>query len=167
SDVIEDLYYVSAPNDSDDQERAGMARVLQAGFIRYAARTPLIQRLAFSLEDRGSGASNVRQLHDPWNAWVFEIRIGADLEREASRKESELEASVSASRVTQAWKTELELSTEYSQDDRFVREEWIENVQRDHEAELLVVRSVSNHWSVGGAGRVDHSTFANRDFGLR
>src|SRR5690606_7971347 len=45
--------------------------------------------------------------------------------------------------------------------------EWIENVQRDHEAELLVVRSISNHWSVGGTGRVDHSTFANRDFGVR
>lgn len=166
--VDEELRYASSTTDSEDQERRGMAQVLQAGLVRYASRTPLVQQLEFSLgEGVEGGAASVVPARDPWNSWVFEARIGAELDREALQKETEFDASFEASRTTAAWKTEFELSTRYSQDDRLVREEWIENVQRDHEIESLVVRSISNHWSVGGTSSANHSTFENRDLALR
>lgn len=166
--VEEELRHVTGPNESRDQQRRGMARVLQAGFIRYASRTPLIQRLELELgdDDRGGGGA-ARAARDPWNAWVFEARFGADLGREASQRETELEASAEASRTTAGWKTEMELSTRYSQDDRQVRGRWIENTQRDHELETLAVRSLGNHWSIGGRANANHSTFLNRDFAVR
>jgi hypothetical protein len=163
----EELRYATGPNDSDDDRRRGMAQVLQAGFIRYAARTSLIQRLDFALEDREGGAASGGPGRDPWNSWVFEVRIGADLDREASQKETEFDASVSASRTTAMWKSELEISTRYSQDDRLVRDVWIDNEQRDHEVESEIVRSLSNHWSVGGTSSANHSTFENRDLAFR
>ncbi|MEX2572345.1 MAG: hypothetical protein WD737_13685 [Gemmatimonadota bacterium] len=165
--VDEELLYASNPTDSEDQERRGMARVLQAGFVRYASRTPLVQRIELSFEGSAGDESADRPTRDPWNSWVFQARIGADLERESLQKETEVEASLSASRTTEAWKIDFDMSTEYSQDDRFVRDEWIENVQRDHEVESLVVRSISNHWSVGGTSSANHSTFENRDLALR
>ena len=165
--VDEELRFAAGPNDSEDQRREGMARVLRAGFVRYASRTPLVQRLDFSLDDGDPTARAARPARDPWNAWVFRARLGGDLERESSQRETEIEASISASRTTAGWKSEFEMSTRYSQDDRFVRDAWIENVQRDHEVESLVVRSISNHWSVGGTSSANHSTFENRDLALR
>ena len=165
--VDDELRYATSPTDSEDQERRGMAQVLQAGFIRYAARTPLAQRLNVSLSEGEASAGRATPALDPWNGWVFRARIGADMDREASQREAEFDASFSASRTTADWKSEFELSTRYSQDDRFVRDEWIDNVQRDHEVESLVVRSISNHWSVGGTSSANHSTFENRDLALR
>jgi hypothetical protein len=165
--VEEELRYTSGPNDSEDQRRRGMARVLQAGFVRYAARTPLIQQLELSLGDGDGRAPEVRSTRDPWNAWVFEARLGGNLDREASQRETEVDASFTASRTTADWKTELEVSTRYSRDDRLLRDEWIENLQRDHEVESLAVRSISDHWSIGGTTSANHSTFQNRDLALR
>ena len=69
--------------------RRGMARVLQAGFARYAARSGLAQRLDFSLDDADdAGPQGARPTRDPWNAWVFETRLGANHQREASQRES-------------------------------------------------------------------------------
>lgn len=166
--VDDELRYATGPNDSQDQQRRGMARVLQAGFARYAARTGLAQRLDFSLdEDDDDRPQGARPTRDPWNAWVFEAGFGADLEREASQRQTEVDISLEASQTTPNWKTELELSSRYSQDDRLLRGNWIENVQRDHEVESLLVRSLSNHWSIGGTASASHSTFQNRDLALR
>jgi hypothetical protein len=166
--VDDELRHATGPNDSEDQQRRGIARLLQAGFVRYAARSGLAQRLDFSLddddEDRPQGA---RATRDPWNAWVFEARLGANLQREASQRESEFDLSAEASQTTPNWKTEIELSTRYSRDDRQVRGNWIENLRRDHEFESLMVRSLSSHWSIGGTTSANHSTFQNRDLALR
>ncbi|MBW3628788.1 MAG: hypothetical protein KY464_05765 [Gemmatimonadetes bacterium] len=166
--VDEDLVYATVPGESQDLVRQGMGRVLSGGLVRYALRTPLAQRMRLSFEappaTRGVSSAARR---DPWNAWVFRTSVGASLNGEASYKSHNLNASASASRTTAAWKSSLSVNGRTSRSDTRVGERWVTNEQNDYGTGMLVVRSINEHWSIGGRTGANHSTFQNRDLSLR
>ena len=166
--VDEDLVYSSGPTESQDQVRQGMARVLAGGLVRYAVRTPMVQRLDLSFRRaQTAGAASSAARSDPWNAWVFRTSVGASLNGESSYKSHNLNASASASRTTAGWKSSLSVNGRQSRSDTRVGDRWVTNKQEDYGAGSLVVRSISDHWSVGGRANANHSTFSNRDLSMR
>ena len=166
--VDDELIYASRPTDSQDRVREGMANVLKGGLVRYAVRTPLAQQLELEFSERPAsrGTDQVAR-RDPWNAWVFRMSVGASLNGEASYKSHNLNGSASASRTTAGWKTSISTNGRQSKSETRVGERWVTNEQKDYGLGSLVVRSISNHWSVGMRANANHSTFSNRDLSLR
>lgn len=165
--VNEDLRYASGPTDSEDTVREGVARVIRAGLVRYAARTPLLDRMELSFGAPAEGAAAATPARDRWNRWVFRASLSGNTQGEASYESLSWSASLSANRTTAEWKNVLSLSTRSSTSDYEVDDRTITNRQSDRTGSVLSVKSLSEHWSAGGRTNANRSTFLNRDLALR
>jgi hypothetical protein len=89
-------------------------------------------------------------MQDPWNFWVFNVRLNGELDAESRTTGYELGGEVNASRTTEEWKIRLEVGgdldrTKFTLDDG---DEFTAN--RDGwRAEALVARSINWKWSGG------------------
>lgn len=151
------LLYISRQSETQDEVRAGLVRVLKAGLLRYALKTPLRDFLTVQYT-RPSVAGPVT---DKWDYWVFRISLNGFLDGEQQTTNKSLGASVSANRVTEDWKVNLSARTRYS-DRRFDFEDAIvKDIQRSQYVEGLLVRSLDDHWSVGLSGWLESSSYNN------
>lgn len=168
------LMFTELPTDTQEERRRGLTRTIALGLVQFVARTPVASALRISYETTGAGrAGQARPTTDPWKAWVFEIGVSGSLNGERYYKNRQFNAEWEADRVTEAWKTNFEFEFSYS-DDRatvqdfdssgnVVAEETFRNLQRDWTAELLQVKSVSNHLSVGIQAELAQQTFRNQN----
>jgi hypothetical protein len=161
------LPFVSLQTDTEDQRRAGFAAVFRLGLIRYAAETPLAPRLKVTF-DAPKDASSATAVSDPWNFWVFRIGASGALEGEESGSENQFSVSLSANRTTEAWKLNFEAEGEYGEEEFVLDEgEIFTSVSRTIEADALVGKSVTDHWSLGGVTALESSIFSNYDLRTR
>ena len=164
------LRWVSQTTDTEDDRRRGVAHTLRLGLTRFAARTPAGRRLDISYSAPASEAAAVR---DPWNYWVFRLSMNGNIQGEKTLKFQNWFGSLSADRVTDAWKLRLSLNQSYNQSDFTVDvldslgnptgTEVITSITRSYNASGLVVRSLSPHWSFGARASASSSTFLNQD----
>jgi hypothetical protein len=158
------LVYDAKQSETDAITRTGIARVLQGGLLRYALRTPLAEHL-FVRYDRPAAATEVV---DRWDYWVFKASIQSLLNGEKQTKSAMLFGSFSANRITPDWKINLSFNGNYSQNSYDVDSATtVRSIQRSQSASGLVVRSVSDHWSVGLSGSLETSTYTNTSTLLR
>lgn len=168
------LLVSTAGDATDDEVRRALAGRLGLGLGPFLAGTPQADRLSVVAQGtppggagpgRPGGPGGSAPEDDPWDFWVFTIRGNANLNGESSYNSSNLSTSVSANRTTDAWK--LNFSGRFGRsrqnfeiDDtttvQYTRDDW--------SAGGLVVKSVTERFSLGmrlGAGR---STYLNEDF---
>jgi uncharacterized protein DUF481 len=170
------LRYFAGPNDTRDEVRQGLVRVLKLGLMRFVAATPLAKRIDISYTAPAQTASTT--VRDPWNYWVFNINGGLDLSGQKSVSSTSINGSFSASRTTPAWKFNFGLSENY--DERTFRDvpvrdtlgnqigtETITSVSRHYFADGLLARSAGAHWSVGSRWSAQRSTFSNFDLSFK
>ncbi len=168
------LHYVSHTGDTQDDVRKGLGQVLRVGLVRFAARTPVAPRLEISYSAPAGAAAQVR---DPWNYWVFNVRVNSNFYGEHSYKNTYMFGSVSASRITEVWKIELSTNQSYQQNDILVpvydstgvliREDLSRNITRSYGGDVLVARSTGKHWSAGLRASAFSSTYYNQDLTLK
>lgn len=152
------------------EERAldRLARRVQLGLARYAARLPSAPDLRITLADGGEELETTRPEDDPWNFWVFDVGLRAGLQGQERTSSISLSGDVAADRVTEDLKIELEVDGRYQESDFEVNDTTtVTSITRRYEAEGLVVWSLGPHWSVGGQASAEHSSFRNRDLALR
>jgi len=80
---------------------------------------------------------------------------------------SEVEGNLEAERITETWKVELELESEYELDVFEQNGATIRSVSRDTDLDADGVRSLGAHWGAGLSGTAFSETFTNTDLGLR
>ncbi len=161
--VDDSLQYISGQTDTFDEVRAGLTRMLKLGLVRYAARLPTAERLDVVYEPP-TEAAPPQATEDPWNFWIFRIRVGGNLGGEQRQRDFGGSASLSANRTTEDWKINVSLFGWYSED-RFELADSSEltSVAREYDASAFVARSLGAHWSVGGIVEGRTSTFTNHD----
>jgi hypothetical protein len=161
--VEQSLKYVAAQNNTPDETRRGFASVFALGLVRYVAETPLASRMkvAFETPKQTGAAGSVR---DPWNFWIFQLGASGNFSGEESQSERSFELGVSANRTTERWKMEFEIENDY-EEERFTLDEGEQftSVARELDTRALVVKSLNNHWSLGGIGAFSSSIFSNYD----
>ena len=161
------LTYVSAQTNTDDERRAGFAAQFRLGLVRYAADTPLASRLKVTF-DAPEAKANAEPQNDPWNFWVFGIGASGNLEGQESGNENRVRASLSANRTTDAWKLNFNAFGNYGKEE-FVLEEGdiYTSISRNIQANGLVAKSLTQHWSLGVVGALESSLFSNYDLRTR
>src|SRR5947207_4746737 len=167
------LRYFSAPNDTEDSKRKGVARTLKLGLVRFVAATPSGARLEIGYQAPQTQATG-KAPHDPWNYWVFNIETFTNLNGEKRQRFTYTSGSLTASRVTQTWKLSTSVSGNYNES-RFLDvpvtdslgnqtgTKTVKSISRGYSANQLVARSISSHWSLGGSVSARTSTFSNYD----
>lgn len=167
------LTFTALPTATSVERRRGVTQTIALGLVQFVARTPGARALRVSrpaLAMRTPAQTLLR--NDPWKAWVFEIGVNGETGGERYYRNRELNAELSADRVTEAWKTNVDFEFSYEDDRATVQEfdsvgavideETFRNLQRDWTVELLQVKSISNHLSIGLQGELASQTFRNQ-----
>ena len=163
------LTYNSPQTATSDEVRAGFVEFFKRGLLRYALDTAIGRRLQVTLKKTDEDEEKPPSGKDPWNFWVFEVDGNGNFNGEESSKGRSVSMSVDANRTTDAWRTSVEVGASY-RDTKFVLDDDDEeeggnrtflSVRRDMEASAIVVKSLTQHWSLGMMGRAESQTFRN------
>jgi hypothetical protein len=154
------LKFISLPDDTDDQIRSGQLKILKMGLMRYVARTPLYREIDIS----HSKFLDEQQVTDRWNNWVFEFQVSPFFEGEETYKELSLFNSLNARKITEDWKLEFDLDHHYNRVSYDYEDTSYTAFRNAEDLENLIVKSINEHWSVGGEVNFRASTFSNYKF---
>jgi len=162
------LRYVSLPDETDDETRSGLVQTFQLGLVRYVARTPFGRRLEVTYRGPAAEEPIGTPLEDPWDLWVFRVRVGGEFDAESREDSRSLDGSISASRTTEEVRLDFSAYGNWSRD-RFEFSDGEESIftSRNYSAEGTVVWSLNSHWSVGGTASATGSTRLNQNLALR
>lgn len=167
-DVDESLRYTSSATDTPVEVRGGLKRTLQAGLLRYAARTPSLQQIEISYDPGTPAGIAPSPDDDPWKRWVFRTGVSGSFQAEDRSEFVALSGNQRISRVTEGMKFTLEVGGTYSESNFETSDSTtVTSLTRNYEAELLYVASLGSHWGIGFRGSATHSTFRNYDLALR
>jgi len=155
------LTYNSPQTATSDEVRAGFAEIFKVGLVRYAAQSAIADRLRVTYK-KAEGDEDAAKKKDPWNYWIYRLNAGGDVNGEESSSGRAIRGSFSASRTTDAWRTSLDARANY-RDSEFILEDdsTILSVSRELEASGILVKSLTQHWSLGLMGSVGAQTFQN------
>ncbi len=153
------LKMITAPGDTEDQTREALVRTLTLGLTRYLARTALADNISIAYSEE----AEVTEPHDPWNSWVFSISLNSYLNGQKSSNQISLYSRASAERVTDSWKLHTNAYLNYSESKFDFGSYEYASFTRSQSLRFLAVRSIDDHWSVGGTARVSSSTYSNID----
>jgi hypothetical protein len=161
--------YLTRQSDTDDDVRRGLVRVLKLGLVRYVATTPAREGLDVVYTPPREDQRQAQTTDDRWNFWVFRLRGNASTSGEESATSIRFNSSVTASRVTEAWKLSGSYYGDYRRSTyRFEDEDQEDYTAISREASMggLIVKSLGAHWGAGGRLSVATSTYNNQKLTL-
>jgi hypothetical protein len=167
--VDDELRVTTQQTDTGDERRRIYTRVLQLGLIRYLALTPSFDHLhvvyrAPRAEDRQPLSPDA----DPWNFWTFRIRGSGSVNGERTTRSRNLSSSVNANRTTEEWKFASSVNLSFRQNEYTLSDgRELTDRSHDHNANLLVVKSLGPHWAAAARGRLGSTTFLNQKVAAR
>jgi hypothetical protein len=154
--------YQPASEATPEEAQAGLVKTVKMGLMRYAGKTPLSGRLSIRLLD----AVKPTAVEDKWNFWVFSLSANSFLNGEQSYKDGMYYGSFSANRVTPEIKIRLAVNVMFQKDKYIYEDEEYESHSDSQSFRGLVVKSLNDHWSVGGFLNASASTYSNIKFSL-
>ena len=161
--LVQSIAFTSSQDMSRNEMLEGLSRTIALGLVPYLAQTPLADQLQVLFD-----GSEIEKpvVEDPWNNWVFEINGSGYFEKEESRDRYRLSGSFSADRITEEWRIRSRI---YTNEDvrRFDTDDgMIESTQRRAGAWGSIVKSLSDHWSLGYSSSANTSTYNNLDLSI-
>jgi len=164
--IVETLKTATGSSDTDDIIRRQLATTVRAGFLRFLTRDSVPAGLDVAVKV-GTESERPAVKGDRWNNWVFSLRGSASFEGEESSRERQLGASFSADRITPDWKITFGAEFDHEREEFDLDEdEPVTAVRREQDFNWLVVKGLGEHWSIGGRGDLESSTFDNIEFSI-
>jgi hypothetical protein len=154
------LSFVTSPDETEDEIRIKEVRTLKMGLMRYVAKTPLSKYMSISFTEPLSETVST----DKWNNWVFSTSLNGFLDGQQLTKSSQLFGNISANHITKDWKLNFNANYNYGKDIFDTTGGSIISENRSKSANILIVKSLSEHWSYGGFTNFGMSTFNNQKF---
>ncbi len=147
--------------DPEDIIRRQLATTLRVGLLNYIAREGVPEGLTVSVR-LGSEEQRPAIAGDRWNNWVFSVRGSASFDGQESSREKQIGGSISADRITPDWKITVGSEFDHETEEFDLDEdEPVKVRRRERDFEWLVVKGLGEHWSIGGTGAIESSTFNN------
>lgn len=153
------LYVSSSPDDTQDKTRESIVLALKQGLMQYVARTPLAKYVTLSftepMEDNVSS--------DKWNNWVFRTSLNGYAFGQDSGNDLNVFGNISASKTTDNWKMYYDADYSFEKSEYDLGDEILITEQISKSLNALVVKSLNDHWSVGGSAKIFGSIRNNYD----
>lgn len=169
ADVVDQLVYTSRGTDVEQETLDGITHTLRLGLVRYAVAAGLGSELEVRLREDDVRSQPSRaappeaQGVDRWNYWYYRLNMNGSMRGEERRARRNMRATFSASRTTEDWKVNVFTMGSFRRN-RFELSDG--SVYRDDvdnwSTSFLVVRSVSDHVSVGVDGGGNNSVRNNQ-----
>ncbi|WP_146088776.1 hypothetical protein [Neolewinella xylanilytica] len=139
-----------------------------AGFLAgtdYADLVDLMAEVPEVSEEEVDDNSEAPQ--DNWNNWIFEAQASFSANTESQRSKSQFQLGFDADRTTPDWRLRFSPNFFY-RIERVTQTDGTEvtSIRRDQWFDGRVVKSISNHWSIGFFPGINSSTYSNIDLGI-
>lgn len=159
----------TAPAASDDAQRRALLSRLRLGLVGFAARTAAADQITVAYAaPAATPETPATPERDPWNAWVFRTSVNGFFNGQQQTSSSNVNGSVSASRVTEALKVSVRPYGNFSRSTfELSSGETFVNENASYGVSALGVRSLSAHWSAGATAQASRSSFQNYDLRAR
>ncbi len=156
--INDTLVYNSKADATMDEKREGQIRVIKMGLLRYVSKTPMAGYISIDMNTPLS-TENVK---DKWKSWVFNFDAGGFMSGEQLHQSFSTWTSVSAKRITEKWKIEFNLGSDYNESRYQVNDTTkIKSITRSKHFNHLLVKSLNDHWSAGGFMNAGSSDYIN------
>lgn len=147
-------------SDSDDDIRKSLLKIIKIGILPYYSKTAFIEHINIDIEDSEDRAADDMVI-DRWEKWVYRISTGGEYQKEESQNEYSLNTEVSAEKITEEWKTSLEVAYEINSENYYDDGEKITNQQDSRELSAEFIKSLNEKWSAGLFGEYSSRTYLN------
>mgnify|MGYP000051511392 CR=1 FL=1 len=156
------LHYIANTNNTEDESRTGLVQIIKMGLLPYIAKLP--GNLPISITYSGSEGEETKQEDDKWNSWVFSISSYVNANISSIFTSYNISGNLSANKVTDDWKIGIDAGANYNTD-IFVLDDSTnyESFNNSTYSDITVVKSLNDHWSIGGEADYYTSTFSNYD----
>jgi hypothetical protein len=158
--MIDTLVYHTSPDETYDQRREKQVQTLKLGLVRYIIKTPLAEFLKVEFTETISSEVST----DKWNSWVFRTNIRGYTLGESLSNDLNVSGGISIGKVTEKWKFDFDIDYDFEREKYVIDDEVSEYIERGKSADVLLVRSINDHWSVGATAIVLESSFGSYDF---
>ena len=162
------LTAITTSSDTDDIIRRQIANMVRIGLLPFVSAEGVPSGMRLNV-DLGSEQVRPAVAGDRWNNWVLSLRGSASIDAEETQRQFEVRGGVSADRITPDWKISLGTQIEHQREQFDIDaedDEPFEATRREQDFNWLVVKGLDEHWSVGGMGEVEASTFENTALGV-
>ena len=148
--------------DSDEMVRRAFTHCCRLGLVRFAARTPLADRIAISYSE--PAATPARRAEDRWHNWVFTTSLNGWISGQSSTRYLNAWGSVSANRILKDDKLSLSVSGSYYES-RFDLGDGgrILSISRSRSTSARYVWGLGEHWSAAARASAYRSTYGNME----
>ena len=157
SDITHTLKYVSSSTETWDEVRKGYVDVLKRGLLPFILRTPLFEHITFGFKRMFKPTS----VKDNWNFWVFNVGISGSVSGEKKQNFQSIRGNLSANRVTPELKVRFGLSGNFNESHFEINGDSITSTSERKNVGGMVVKSIGDHWGIGGWMNLRSSTYNN------
>lgn len=161
--ISDELRYVPHPDETEENTKKALIKTLKIALIKYAARTPVSENLSIKYAHTEEQVAAVK---DKWNYWLFSLNFHFSLHGEKSMKGKSLSGGFSARRITDKWKMRANIHTHYDENTFDMEDIGLsyKDITRNHNFHGLLVKSISDHWSIGAFLEASQVTYYNNKF---
>ena len=159
--ITDTLKFLQMESSTSDDFRIEIAHTLSLGLARYVSHSP--QAGLLNISYKGEDTLKTPPT-DPWDSWVFSADINAYIFAEEQHGAYNYWGTLSANRTTPEWKIKLNAFGNYYEN-RF-KDLGLISISRSASLDALIVRSISDHWSIGPSFTIATTTFRNRKLDL-
>ncbi|NQT63282.1 MAG: hypothetical protein HQ556_10030 [Candidatus Marinimicrobia bacterium] len=153
------LTYVTDQEMSDDEIREKTLKWLQLGTVRFLNYTPLADDINISFNKN----TVMEQPEDKWDYWVFQSSLNGWFDGQSTYNNLNSHWSFLARRTTEAWKLRFQLRGSYNEERFTIGEDEYVSIRRNPGFNSMVVKSISDHFSLGLRAGAFISTYSNLD----
>lgn len=161
--VNNELKYFSNNTDTSDEIREGLVQFLKIGLVSYAVRTPVANMISVSFEEDIEPVAT----KDEWNYWVFSVSGRGYINGEKMSRSYSMNGSFSANRITPDFKFRSSYSTSKSEEQFYLSSGTFVSTSKSKNFNLLAVKSISDHWSIGAGLSAYSSTYSNIKYAFK
>jgi len=159
--MADTLSFTSTPDETSEVTRQKQVNTLKQGLMRYVAKTPLARYMKITFSEPLSETVS----SDKWNSWVFRSSLSGYLQGQKTYNSQYLSGNINASRITENWKVNLKTGLSQNDEKYIINDSTtITGVNSSKYFSGLVVKSLSDHWSVGGTASLGSSSYSNEKF---
>ncbi len=161
------LSFIREATATNDEYRKLLVRTLKLGLVGFLAKTAKAKDLQISFNELPLDASKETEPEgDPWNLWVFNLRLNAYLNGDQNYFSNTVSSGLSASRVAENLKTITNFNYRVNQNRYGEGEEAIKFSNENYNFSNTTVWSLNEHWSAGGFASAQRSDYSNYDLTL-
>lgn len=160
------LSFSVKPNTSDEVINTKFVKILKIGILFFLTESDVINNCEITYHSPSGKTNQIQSNEDPWNYWVFHTNLSGRYNGESSYQNYVFGTRININRITEKWKLEFSFTNRYNETHYLYGDNEILGITRNYQFSHLMVKSISNHWSVGHSIYANSSSYNNIEYSL-